>query len=192
MKLNSTTRPGVKKGRTRQPSPFPKPSAGDWPQQWEEVDLFWARCALRWGNAHVLARHLREAEEVDPSLLKSIARMLGPNTAGQQSLRLEFRYRGRGRPAEKRPRVPSCPAELADLLDPPPDRRWELTFVGRKGSPGVPDQYWHEHQIYMKLRFALVSMGKLEAAVERVREETGFSRSKIFNAWMANKPVKTD
>ena len=112
--------------------------------------------------------------------------------ADQQSPRLEFRYRDRGRPAEKRPRVPSCPAELADLLDPPPDRRWQLEFVGRKGSPGVPDQYWHEHQIYTKLRFALVSMGKLEAAVERVREETGFSRSKIFNAWMANKPVKTD
>ena len=183
---------GSKRGRKHQPSPFPKPSAGDWPQQWEEVDLFWARCALRWGNAHVLARHLREAEEVDPSLLKSIARMLGPNTAGQQSLRLQFRHRGRGRPAEKRPRVPSCPAELADLLDPPPDRRWQLEFVGPKGSPGVPDQYWHEHQIYTKLRFALVSMGKLEAAVERVREETGFSRSKIFNAWMANKPVKTD
>ena len=128
---------------------------------------------------------------MDPSLLKSIARMLAPNTAGQQSLRLEFRYRGRGRPAEKRPRVPSCPAELAHLLDPPPDRRWQLAFVGRKGSPGEPDQYWHEHQIYTRLRFALVSMGKLEAAVEQVREETGLNRSKIFDAWMANKPVKT-
>ena len=149
-------------------------------------------CALKCGNAPVLARYLRETEEVDPSLRESIARMFDPNMARQQSPRLEFRYRGRGRPAEKRPRVPSCPAELADLLDPPPDRRWQLEFVGRKGSPGTPDQYWREHQIYMKVRFALVSMGKLEAAVEQVREETGFSRSKIFNALRANKPLKTD
>ena len=191
--MNRTTRPGVKKGRTRRPSPIPPPAPSDWPQPWEPVDLDWAKLALKFGNAPVLARYLREAEEVDPSLLKSIARMLGARTAGQQGPRLQFGYLlGRRRPTEKRPRVPSSPAELADLLDPPPDRKWQLEFVGHKGNPGVPDQYWREHQIYTRLRFAIVSMGKLEAAVQQVRQETGFSRSKIFDAWMANKPPKTD
>ena len=184
--------PRSKRGRKHQPYPFPEPAPSDWPQPWEPVDLHWAKLAQKFGNAPVLARYLRETEEVDPSLREPIARMLGPNTVGQQSLRLQFRYRrGRGRPAEKRPRVPSCPAELADLLDPPPDRRWQLEFVGRKGSPGKPYQYWREHQIYVKVRFALVSMGKLEAAVEQVREETG-SRATVFRAWSANKPLKTD
>ena len=77
---------------------------------------------------------------------------------------MEFHYRDRGRPAEKRPCVPSSPAELADLLDPPPDRKWEVKFVGRKGGPGKPYQYWREHKIRMAVWNERVQQGKLRRA----------------------------
>ena len=118
--------------------------------------------------------------------------MLDPRTADQQSLRLEFRYRSRGRPAEKRPPVPFCPAELADLLDPPPDRRCQLKFVVPRGSPMKLNQYWHEHQIYIQVRFARARRGKTYTAVEdEVQPETRLSRATIYRAWRANK-LKTD
>jgi hypothetical protein len=117
------------------------------------VDLHWARWALDFGNALILARYLREVEEADPSLLKSIGRMWA--AADQQSRRLILSYGGLGRPPKKRPTWPLSPVEIADLLDPPPGPpRWQLKFVEPKGSPGKPGQHWSEERIYMQIRFA--------------------------------------
>jgi len=71
--------------------------------------------------------------------------------------------------------------------------------VGRKGSPGVPDQYWHEHRIRMEvwfwrreLKHPRANQAKLESVVDEVYRRTGLSRATIFRALSANKPLKTD
>jgi hypothetical protein len=150
--------------------------------------LFWATLALQFGNAAILARYFRETEEVDPSVLQSIKRMLDPN---RQGLRLKFCYFRRGRPTEKQPRVPSCAAEAAVLLDPPSDRqKWRLKFVRPKGNPGKLNQQARQHAICIKVGATLVAeRGKVHRAVEAVAQATKLSRSTVWRALNANKSL---
>ena len=183
--------PRVSKGKKRRSYPFPKPAPGDWPQPWEPADLHWAKFALEFGNTAVLARYLREAKGVDPSLLKSLRRLLGPDAAAEQGPRLELRWRKRGRPVGARPSLLCLgPAELADFLDPPSaSHGWELKFIWPKGSPGKPNKYWRDQGLYTTFRFARIKHRKVDLAVEYgVKPETQLSRSTIYRALEANKP----
>jgi hypothetical protein len=178
------------KNKSRHRRLVPPPQASDWPFPWEPVDLFWAKRALKFGNAAVLARYLRETK-ADQSLLSSLERMLNPAAAANETLRLKLCYRRRGRPVGKPPDPRTLNlAELADLLDPSTEsQQWQLKFVGPKGSPGNPTQYWQEYSTYMKVCFALLRERKVELAVESVHRETGLSRATIYRAWKAFRPA---
>lgn len=178
--------PTVSKRQNRKSSPFPKPAPGDWPQPWEPVDLHWAKFALKFGNTAVLARYLREAEEADPFILRSVRQLL----AAKQGPRLELRRRTRGRPGPRPSLGCLAPAELADLLDPPSaSQGWYLEYIGPDGSPGKPNKFWRDHTVYTKVRLARARTGKTYTAVEdEVMPETKLSRATIYNALRANKP----
>jgi hypothetical protein len=172
----------------RAPYPIPEPTANDWPEYWEPVDHHCARDAVAFGNAAILVRYLRETERVDRSVLNLIERMLDPDSTDLPR-RLVFRRRRRGRSAEKRPTLPLCAQDLADLLDPQAhSQAWKLEFKKHKGSQGKPNQYWRQHSIFMKTFFARAKCaGKLYLAVEAVAEETGLDRATIYRAWEAHK-----
>ena len=117
--------------------------------------------------------------------------MLGPDAAVEQGPRFKLRWRKRGRPVETRPCLLSLgPAELADLLDPPPDSQgWELKFVRPKGSPGKSNKYRRDQTLYMKFRFARIEHPKVNSAVEYgVKPDTQLSRATIYRALKASKP----
>ena len=159
--------------------PIPEPLC--WPQPGEEVDHFWANLAVEYGNAPVLARYLRETEEVDPSVLQSIKRKFDPSTANEERQRLVYSYGRRGRPRGGPPPLPSCPADLADLLDPPPgSQNRRLKFVGRKGRPDKLAQQWNQHAICIKVENALIVEQKISRAVKAVAKETGLSCSTLW------------
>jgi hypothetical protein len=177
---------GISLRQKRKPSPFPKPAPGDWPLPWEPVDLHWAKFALRFGNAAVLARYLREAKEVDQFILRSVRRLL----EAKQGPRLQLHRRTRGRPGPRPPLICLGPAELADLLAPLSDSRGcYLEFIGPDGSPGKPNKFWRDHALYTKVRFARAREGKTYLAVENVvMPETKLGRATIYKALRANKP----
>ena len=87
--------------------PWWKPSAQDWPESYEPVDLLWARRALEWANAPTLARYLREAATVDPLVLKTIEELINPDLGSRplrrQRWRIQFKCSKRGRPTTPRP-----------------------------------------------------------------------------------------
>ena len=142
----------------------PKPEC--WPPYvHDDIDHLWAREAIRYGNAAILARYLRQADEIDPGVRRELAEMLNPTS--NHFWRLEARYRFRGKPTKlaKRwkpifneaivnltkllsgvdPLDPRCPRTLADMLDPDSHHELRLDFKQRKrGRPplGPPRKYW--------------------------------------------------
>ncbi len=163
--------------------PLFKPAPQDWPEPWEQVDLFWAKLALEWGKPVVLARYLRETKAVDPFVLSSIARMMSSVGSNQRRWRLEPRYLGRGRPTKRRPAWPLTPTELAALLDQPERARprWRLKFVARKGSPGDPRRYWRQQAIGLEV-WSGSRRDKLYWVVEQVARRRRVSPATVYAA----------
>ena len=141
----------------------PKPEC--WPAYpHDDVGYLWAREAIRYGNAEILARHLWQADEIDPRVRRELAEMLDPTS--NHTWRLDVRYRFRGKPTKlaKRwkslheaivnltkllsgaePLDPRCPQTLADMLDPDSHHELRLDFKQRKrGRPPLapPQKYW--------------------------------------------------
>jgi hypothetical protein len=86
------------------PTNLPKPrkvAAGPnrWPAEYEDVDHMWARDAIFHGNGAILARYLREADEIDPRIRRELGEMLDPKS--NHNWRLEARYRFRGKPENR-------------------------------------------------------------------------------------------
>ena len=131
----------------------------------DDIDHWWAREAIRHGNAAILARYLWQADEIDPRVRRELAEMLNPTS--NHTWRLDARYRFRGKPTKlaKRwkplfieaivnltkllsgvdPLDPRCPRTLADMLDPDSHHQLRLDFKQRKsGRPplGPPRKYW--------------------------------------------------
>ena len=135
----------------------PKPEC--WPAYpHDDVGYLWAREAIRYGNAEILERHLRQADEIDPRVRRELAEMLDPTS--NHTWRLDVRYRSRGKPTKlarrwkqdltkllsgAEPLDPRCPQTLADMLDPDSHHELRLDFKQRKrGRPPLapPQKYW--------------------------------------------------
>jgi len=142
----------------------PKPEC--WPAYvHDDIDHMWAREAIRYGNAAILARYLWQADEIDPRVRRELAEMLNPTS--NHTWRLVARYRFRGKPTKlaKRwkpvfneaivnltkllsgvdPLDLRCPRTLSDMLDPESDHELQLDFKQRKrGRPPLapPRKYW--------------------------------------------------
>jgi hypothetical protein len=131
----------------------------------DEINHLWAREAIRYGNAAILARYLWQADEIDPRVRRELAEMLDPTS--NHTWRLDVRYRFRGMPTKlaKRwkplfnetivnltkllsgvdPLDPRCPRTLSDMLDPDSDHELQLDFKQRNsGRPPLepPRKYW--------------------------------------------------
>jgi hypothetical protein len=117
-----------------------------------------------------------------------------PSTANEERQRLKYSYGRRGRPVGGPPPLPSCPADLADLLDPPPgSQNRRLKFVGRKGRPDKLAQQWRQHAIWIEVEDALiVERGKRTYAVETVAKKRGLSSRTVFRDLKANKVRKNE
>ena len=115
---------------------------------------------------------------VDP---KGGLRKFDPSTANEERQRLVYSYGRRGRPRGGPPPLPSCPGDLADLLDPPPgSQNRRLKFVGRKGRPDKLAQQWNQHAICIEVENALIVEQKISRAVKAVAKETGLSCSTLW------------
>jgi hypothetical protein len=148
------------------PTNLPKPrkvAAGPnrWPAEYEDVDHMWARDAIFHGNGAILARYLREADEIDPRIRRELGEMLDPKS--NHNWRLEARYRFRGKPENRAKRWKTTLSEvlvplarllsgtdtidaegkqaLAQMLDPKSRHALRLDFKQRKsGRPRLEPQ----------------------------------------------------
>ena len=75
----------------------PKPEC--WPAYaYEDNGHLWAREAIRYGNAEILAKYLWQADEIDPRVRRELAEMLNPTS--NHVWRLDVRYRFLGKPTK--------------------------------------------------------------------------------------------
>ena len=143
----------------------PKPEC--WPAYYphDDIGYLWAREAIRYGNAEILALYLWQADEIDPRVRRELAGMLDPTS--NHVWRLDVRYRFLGKPTKlakylkllfnetivnltkhlsgEDPLDPRCPPALSDMLDPESDFELQLDFKQRKrGRPPLapPQKYW--------------------------------------------------
>ena len=142
----------------------PKPEC--WPvYAHDDVGYLWAREAIRYGNAEILALYLWQADEIDPRVRRELAEMLNPTS--NHTWRLHARQRFPGKPTKQAkrwkllfnetivnltkhlsgedPLDPRCPPALSDMLDPESDFELQLDFKQRKrGRPPLapPPKYW--------------------------------------------------
>jgi hypothetical protein len=147
-----------KKSTPTNPKKPRKTAVGDpwWPYEHEEVTLVYALEAIQDGNSAILARYLREADEIDPRVRRELAEMLNPTS--NHTWRLDACYRFRGKPTKlaKRwkpgfigaivnltkllsgvdPIDTRCHRELAKMLD--PDSRHELRLDFKQRKRGRP------------------------------------------------------
>ena len=76
----------------------PKPAC--WPAYaHDDVGYLWAREAIRYGNAEILARYLWQADEIDPRVRRELAEMLNPTS--NHTWRLQARQRFPGKPTKQ-------------------------------------------------------------------------------------------
>ena len=89
-----------------------------WPQEYEDLDWVWALEAIHHGNGPVLARYLREVDEIDPRVRRDLAEILSPTS--NHDWRLHVRYRFRGTPTKRaknfKPAFIAAVVPLAKLL----------------------------------------------------------------------------
>ena len=69
-----------------------------WPAEYEDVEYWDALEAIDHGNGAILARYLREADEIDPRVRRDLAEILDPNSNHYWRLEVSYRFRG---PPEK-------------------------------------------------------------------------------------------
>jgi hypothetical protein len=83
-----------KKGTPIKPQKARKIAVGPhcWPSEYEDIDQWWA---IRHGNSSILARYLREVDEIDPRVRRELAKTLSPTS--NHTWRLHARYRFRWR-----------------------------------------------------------------------------------------------
>ena len=152
-----------KKSTATKPKKPRKTAVGDpwWPYEYEDVNLFYALEAIQHGNGAILARYLREADEIDPRVRRELAEMLNPTS--NHTWRLDACYRSRGKPTKlaKRwkpafigaivnltkllsgvnPIDTRCYRTLAEMLDPESHHELRLDFKQRKsGRPPLEPQ----------------------------------------------------
>ena len=150
------------RGRTK-PSFWPKPS--------EPVVVFWVHAALKYGHEKVLARFLREAQPVDPFVMRAIRRLCDRRRAGTQSLRLQYFHCG-GR-VGKPPQLPSCPVALANYLDPPPRwRGWRLEIKWKLDE--------RKRQMAMEVEATRAEAGSTTKAVKKVAAKFRVSDATVW------------
>jgi hypothetical protein len=131
------------------------PQSNVGPYAYENIDEFWALEAIRHGNGSILARYLREVDEIDPRVLRALSEILSPTSNHVWRLHAEYRYRGkpRKRAAKLKPVVVAALAplathisrtmtdatirrSLANMLDPESHHPLHLEFRQRKrGRP---------------------------------------------------------
>jgi hypothetical protein len=143
------------------------PKSECWPAYYahDDIGYLWAREAIRYGNAEILALYLWQADEIDPRVRRELAEMLNPTS--NHFWRLDARYRFHGKPTKlaKRwkplfnetivnlakllsgvdPLDPRCPRTLAEMLDPESRHPLRLDFKQRsRGRPalGSPPNDW--------------------------------------------------
>ena len=156
-----------KKSTPTKPQKPRKIAAGPqrWPYEYEDIDHVWALEAIRHGNGAILARYLREVDEIDPRVRRELAEMLNPTS--NHTWRLHARYRFRGKPTKQakrwkpafigaivnltkllsgvNPIDTRCHRTLAEMLDPESRHPLRLDFKKRKsGRPSLepPRKYW--------------------------------------------------
>lgn len=156
----------------------------EWPLPWEPVDTFWAKQALQLGNPRILARYLREAEEVEPAVLQAIAAMLGQHPRRGWILKSKW--------TDATAVGQLSPAHVADLFDPPRGRPRMIFARPGRGNPGDPDQHWRDRSIGAAIWFQLRQEGgKLYLAIEAIQKRLRISRATAYRAWKAFKgPTK--
>jgi hypothetical protein len=143
------------------------PKSECWPAYYahDDIGYLWAREAIRYGNAEILALYLWQADEIDPRVRRELAEMLNPTS--NHTWRLHARQRFPGKPTKQAkrwkllfnetivnltkllsgvdPLDPRCPRALSDMLDPDSDHELQLDFQQRKrGRPPLapPPKYW--------------------------------------------------
>ena len=145
-----------KKSTPTKPQKPPKIAAGPqrWPYEYEDIDHVWALEAIFHGNGAILARYLREADEIDPRVRRELAEMLNPTS--NHTWRLHARYRFRGKPTKQakrwkpafigaivnltkllsgvNPIDTRCHRTLAEMLDPESRHPLRLDFKKRKSG----------------------------------------------------------
>ena len=86
-----------------------------WPYAYEDVDEIWALEAIDHGNGSILARYLREVEEIEPRVRRAFAEVLSPTS--NHVWRLHPQYRFRGKPSKRATTFkPGFVAALAPLI----------------------------------------------------------------------------
>jgi hypothetical protein len=151
---------------------------GGWPKSCEPVshEQGWFACSF--GNRPVLARYFRETEKVHLKIVLLFVDRLDPSLASEQAARYEIRSRKRGRP-----NFPCLLdlnlAEIADLLDPTPDQKWEIKFIGPKGNTekGLRWETFFRMEIARAKR---AKRGELKGAVYDIMKEAKCGRAQVF------------
>ena len=89
------------KSTTTKPQKPRKIAAGPqwWPYEYEDIDHSWALEAIFHGNGSILARYLREVDEIDPRVRRELAEILNPTS--NHTWRLHARQRFRGKPTKQ-------------------------------------------------------------------------------------------
>jgi hypothetical protein len=95
-----------------------------WPYPYEDIDEGWALDAIRHGNRSILARYLRDVEEIDPRVRRALAEILSPTSNHVWRLHAQHRFRGRPtkwakdfKPVFVTALVPPCEATLWNEAD---------------------------------------------------------------------------
>ena len=135
---------------------------GWWPFEYEDINDWCALVAIQYGNASILARYLREVNEIDPRVRRSLAEILNSSNL---FWRLYAQYRFRGTPSKQakdakaafvaatgdlaellfgtNPIDARCRRALAEMLDFESRHPLLLDFKQRKrGRPGLAPQLW--------------------------------------------------
>jgi hypothetical protein len=151
---------------------------GGWPKSCEPVSYDQARFACLFGNRPVLARYFRETKKVSLKIVLLFVDRLDPSLASEQAARYEIRSRKRGRPNFPCLLDLNLP-EIADLLDPTPDQKWEIRFIGPKGN--TPKALCWPTFFRMEVaRAKRGERGKLKEAVYDVGKEAKCERAQVF------------
>jgi hypothetical protein len=125
-----------------------------WPYEYEDVDHWWALVEIQYGNGSILARYLRELDEIDPRVRRGLTEILKPTS--NLFWRLHARYRFRGTPTKQakvwkpsfiaaamglakllsgtHPIDARCRRTLAEMLDPESGHPLRLDFKQRNSG----------------------------------------------------------